>query len=163
MVQLGAQVREERAKRERAEAELREWEKHHCEKRITTRCPACGHQTLFIAVGGHLTCSWLKCPEPSPERAWKDTDLELEHVRGRAVTAEMRAEQAEDRAARWQLACGRMRTLVVRLDSLLSLLWYRPSMERDAALTTDVMEALGQARDVARDAALAQTGKAGAA
>src|SRR5690606_9027876 len=48
---------------ERVEAELREWEKHHCEKRITTRCPACGHQTLFIAHGGHLTCSWLKCPE----------------------------------------------------------------------------------------------------
>lgn len=50
-----------------AEAELAEWRKHHCEKRITTRCPSCGHQSLFIAVGGHLTCSWLKCPEPSVE------------------------------------------------------------------------------------------------
>ena len=33
--------------------------------RITTRCPSCGHQTLFIGSGGHLTCSWLECKAPS--------------------------------------------------------------------------------------------------
>lgn len=34
--------------------------------KIMTRCPSCGHQTLFIGSGGHLTCSWLPCKEPSP-------------------------------------------------------------------------------------------------
>jgi len=33
--------------------------------RIETRCPSCGHVTLFVGNGGHLTCSWLKCPRPS--------------------------------------------------------------------------------------------------
>lgn len=69
LLDLDDQLRAERERRERAEAAVREWEMRHCEKRITTRCPACGHQTLFIAVGGHLTCSWLKCPEPGVERA----------------------------------------------------------------------------------------------
>lgn len=69
-----------------AARERDEWEKHHFEKRITTRCPACGHQTLFIAYGGHLTCSWAKCPEPSPEAAFK--------------AERQRAEQAEQREAR---------------------------------------------------------------
>lgn len=33
--------------------------------RIETRCPMCKHGTLFIGSGGHLTCSWLECPNPS--------------------------------------------------------------------------------------------------
>jgi predicted RNase H-like nuclease (RuvC/YqgF family) len=33
--------------------------------RIATRCPACGGSTLFVGHGGHLTCSRLKCPNPS--------------------------------------------------------------------------------------------------
>lgn len=33
--------------------------------RITTRCPSCGHSTLFVGDGGHLTCSWLECKHPS--------------------------------------------------------------------------------------------------
>lgn len=36
---------------------------------IVTRCPACGHQTLFIGAGGHLTCGWLPCRNPSVEDA----------------------------------------------------------------------------------------------
>ena len=32
---------------------------------IKTPCPACGNSTLFVGSGGHITCSWLKCPEPS--------------------------------------------------------------------------------------------------
>lgn len=36
----------------------------NCQQRISNRCPACGNQTLFIAEGGWLTCSWLKCPNP---------------------------------------------------------------------------------------------------
>lgn len=39
--------------------------------KITTRCPSCGHQTLFIGDGGHLTCSWLDCTEPGVETAIK--------------------------------------------------------------------------------------------
>lgn len=32
---------------------------------ITTRCPTCGGQTLFVGSGGHLTCSWIECRNPS--------------------------------------------------------------------------------------------------
>ena len=39
------------------------------QERITTRCPTCGNQTLFVGSGGNLTCSWVKCPEPGVERA----------------------------------------------------------------------------------------------
>ncbi len=35
------------------------------ENRISNRCPACGGQTLFVASGGWLTCSWLGCPKPT--------------------------------------------------------------------------------------------------
>lgn len=41
----------------------------HSDERIVTRCPACRNQTLFVGAGGHLTCSWLKCPNPSFEEA----------------------------------------------------------------------------------------------
>lgn len=36
----------------------------HGQPRISNRCPACGHPTLFIAVGGWLTCGWGTCPNP---------------------------------------------------------------------------------------------------
>ena len=36
--------------------------------KITTRCPSCGGETLFIGSGGHLTCSVIGCREPSVER-----------------------------------------------------------------------------------------------
>jgi hypothetical protein len=48
---------------------LREETRWHVELRITTRCPSCGHQSLFVGKGGHLTCSWLECKEPGLERA----------------------------------------------------------------------------------------------
>jgi len=34
------------------------------EPRINTPCPSCGSRTLFIGVGGHLTCSLIGCKEP---------------------------------------------------------------------------------------------------
>lgn len=34
-------------------------------REITTRCPSCGCQTLFIGTGGHLTCSLIDCQCPS--------------------------------------------------------------------------------------------------
>lgn len=33
--------------------------------RITTRCPTCGAQTLFVGSGGYLTCSFITCRNPS--------------------------------------------------------------------------------------------------
>lgn len=41
LLDVGDQLQAERERLERAEAEVREWEKHHCQKRITTRCPTC--------------------------------------------------------------------------------------------------------------------------
>ncbi|MEW2068430.1 DUF6085 family protein [Streptomyces sp. NPDC007346] len=32
--------------------------------RISGRCPACGRSSLFLAVGGYVTCSRLDCPRP---------------------------------------------------------------------------------------------------
>lgn len=57
---------------EKAEADLAEARREmrqHVQQRISTRCPSCGHQSLFIGLGGHLTCSWLDCKDPGIERA----------------------------------------------------------------------------------------------
>lgn len=51
--------------------------------RIETPCPSCGHRTLFIGSGGHLTCSWLQCQEPGVEHKLfqlRDTAKTHEHV-----------------------------------------------------------------------------------
>lgn len=32
-------------------------------------CPACGNETLFVANGNYITCSWHVCPNPSPDYA----------------------------------------------------------------------------------------------
>jgi hypothetical protein len=57
-------------------------------EQIVTRCPTCGGQTLFIGDGGHLTCSWLKCVEPSVAHAIERTAklLDLEHTRAAELT-----------------------------------------------------------------------------
>lgn len=60
----------ERAEKAEADlAEARHEMRQHVQQRITTRCPSCGHQSLFIGSGGHLTCSWLECKDPGLERA----------------------------------------------------------------------------------------------
>lgn len=33
--------------------------------KITTPCPSCGWESLFIGTGGHITCSVLECKDPS--------------------------------------------------------------------------------------------------
>jgi hypothetical protein len=33
--------------------------------RVAGRCPACNGSTLFVAVGGHVTCSLVDCPDPT--------------------------------------------------------------------------------------------------
>lgn len=35
--------------------------------KITTPCPCCGAKSIFVASGGHLTCSVIGCKEPSVE------------------------------------------------------------------------------------------------
>lgn len=32
---------------------------------IAGRCPACGSRSLFLAVGGHPTCSIIGCTDPT--------------------------------------------------------------------------------------------------
>lgn len=31
---------------------------------VKGRCPGCGFAHLFLAVGGYVTCGYLKCPNP---------------------------------------------------------------------------------------------------
>ena len=33
--------------------------------RVSGRCPACGGSSLFVAVGGHVTCARADCPAPT--------------------------------------------------------------------------------------------------
>lgn len=42
-------------------------------------CPACGHQSLFVGAGGHITCSSLECPNPSAVDTILE-DRETHHV-----------------------------------------------------------------------------------
>jgi len=54
--------------------------------KITTPCPACGAQSLFIGDGGHLTCSvvgsdhgaYRGCPEPGVESEINNLKAALE-------------------------------------------------------------------------------------
>lgn len=32
---------------------------------VAGRCPACGLSSLFLAVGGHVTCGNIPCPDPT--------------------------------------------------------------------------------------------------
>lgn len=46
-----------------------------CADRPRGRCPmGCG-ETLFLGSGGYITCSWVKCPNPTAV-----SDLLLEHA-----------------------------------------------------------------------------------
>ena len=33
--------------------------------RVSGRCPACGSSSLFVEVGGHITCARAGCPDPT--------------------------------------------------------------------------------------------------
>jgi len=94
------------------EGELRDWSRRHCEPRISTRCPSCGHDTLFIAKGGHLTCSWLECGSPGLARYSR---LEAKHD---ADLARLRALEGEKRDLGAQLyaATERVQHLLTTID-----------------------------------------------
>lgn len=32
---------------------------------VRGHCPACGMASLFLAVGGYVTCSIVDCPDPT--------------------------------------------------------------------------------------------------
>lgn len=34
-------------------------------QRVSGRCPACGSSSLFVAVGGHVTCGLIECRQPT--------------------------------------------------------------------------------------------------
>ncbi|HVF12153.1 MAG TPA: DUF6085 family protein, partial [Actinomycetota bacterium] len=43
-------------------------------------CPACRNSTLFVAMGGYITCSWLACPNPTAvsdllDATWHDLEV----------------------------------------------------------------------------------------
>lgn len=91
-------------------------------QRITTRCPACGSQTLIIGSSGHLVCSWLKCKQPSPAE-W------IEQVN--ATVEGLKVELAKVKQDRFELVCE------VRMAR-----GYAVTAESRLAALTDAMKAL---------------------
>lgn len=45
---------------------------HGSSRKIIDPCPSCGAQSLFIGMGGYLTCSVIGCKEPGVTAAIKD-------------------------------------------------------------------------------------------
>jgi hypothetical protein len=48
-------------------------------QQIRGYCPACGGTSLFIAAGGHITCSRIDCTEPDAADRILD-DRETQHI-----------------------------------------------------------------------------------
>ena len=75
---------------------LREKQCHHgwrgiaLREAISTRCPSCGLKSLFIGIGGGLTCASLRCKSPSVEATWEAKDAERD-----ALRAEVERERRE--------------------------------------------------------------------
>lgn len=46
---------------------------------VQGHCPACGAQSLFVADEGHITCSFVSCPQPDAVSLILD-DRETEHI-----------------------------------------------------------------------------------
>ena len=60
--------------------------------RVHGRCPACGSNgSLIVAVGGHVTCSLDKCPNPTSVadllEAWRPTADQLRALGGESWRA----------------------------------------------------------------------------
>lgn len=49
-------------------------------------CPACGHPTLILGMGGFVTCSYIECPNPDYAEAI------AAHTRQEVLKAERRGE-----------------------------------------------------------------------
>lgn len=38
-------------------------------RKVEGACPACRSESLFLGADGHVTCSWIECPDPcAPDR-----------------------------------------------------------------------------------------------
>ena len=46
---------------------------------LVGHCPACGRQSLFQGMGGHITCGHLECPRPTAVDELLQDD-EREHI-----------------------------------------------------------------------------------
>ncbi len=83
-------------------------------ERIANRCPSCGHDSLFVANGGWLTCSWLPCLNPGLDGALQQARLDiirtsqLEHEleEARREAAAMRDERDREIGARKAIERG---------------------------------------------------------
>ena len=73
---------------------LREKQCHHgwrgiaLREAISTPCPSCGLKSLFIGIGGGLTCASLRCKSPSVEATWEAKDAERDALRQKLAEAE---------------------------------------------------------------------------
>lgn len=91
------------------------------DQRIETPCPSCGHRTLFIGSGGHLTCSLIGCREPGTERAIAAKDariaeLESALAASKSAAPELRrlialANEVVERDEELACYCDRLREL----------------------------------------------------
>lgn len=76
---------------------------------IAGRCPACKGTSLFVGVGGHVTCSRLECPAPfAADDALRENGYAivrtavLDEVRGRAERAEAEIVTLTDYGLSWR-------------------------------------------------------------
>jgi hypothetical protein len=46
---------------------------------VKGHCPECGNETLFLASGGYITCSWVECRNPTAAADVLD-DGQVHHV-----------------------------------------------------------------------------------
>ncbi|TMR11732.1 hypothetical protein ETD86_34755 [Nonomuraea turkmeniaca] len=76
---------------------------------IAGRCPACKGASLFVGVGGHVTCSRLECPAPfAADDALRENGYAivrsavLDEVRGRAERAEAEIVTLTDYGLSWR-------------------------------------------------------------
>ena len=65
---------------DRAEQEVRRYPVEPDAGKVQGNCPmGCG-KTLFLGAGGYVTCSWIKCPNPTAV-----SDLLLDHSEHRHI------------------------------------------------------------------------------
>jgi hypothetical protein len=84
------------------------------EPRIRTRCPSCGHDTLFVPEHGLLTCSWIGCREPA---AINDTVAELERLRASIKAQRETIGKLEDVSVQWMTEAKQSRAEIARLKA----------------------------------------------
>ena len=64
-------------------------------ERISLRCRSCNGHTIFVGKGGHLTCSYIDCKEPSIERQIAQLEEDNKDVRKSNHTLYLRCQLLE--------------------------------------------------------------------